>query len=65
MGLRDGRVETFHSTNCSEYALRQFSEWLEPRQPGVFVSDNPESEGKRFRVSVEMAVKSERFDVGA
>src|SRR5260370_33834606 len=39
--LRDGRVETFHGTDCSEDTLRQFREWLTPRMPVVFVSDNP------------------------
>jgi hypothetical protein len=39
--LRDGRVETFHGTDCSEDTFRQFREWLAPRMPVVFVSDNP------------------------
>ena len=39
--LRDGRVETFHGTDCSEATFRQFREWLAPRMPVVFVSDNP------------------------
>src|SRR5262249_32096450 len=39
--LREGRVETFHGTDCSEDTFRRFREWLEPRSPVVFVSDNP------------------------
>jgi hypothetical protein len=39
--LRDGRVETFHGTDCSEDTYRQFREWLDPRMPVVFVSHNP------------------------
>ena len=39
--LRDGRVETFHGTDCSEDTFRRFREWLDPRMPVVFVSDNP------------------------
>ena len=39
--LRDGRVETFHGVDCSEDTFRQFLEWLDPRKPVVFVSDNP------------------------
>ena len=39
--LRDGRTETFHGTDCSEETFRQFREWLAPRMPVVFVSDNP------------------------
>ena len=39
--LQDGRVETFHGTDCSEDTFRQFREWLTPRMPVVFVSDNP------------------------
>src|SRR5437867_264225 len=39
--LRDGRVETFHGTDSSEDTFRQFREWLTPRMPVVFVSDNP------------------------
>lgn len=39
--LRGGRVETFHGTDCSEGTFRQFREWLDPRMPVVFVSDNP------------------------
>ena len=39
--LREGRTETFHGTDCSEATFRQFLEWLELRQPVVFVSDNP------------------------
>jgi hypothetical protein len=39
--FRDGRVETFHGTDCSEDTFRQFREWLTPRMPVVFVSDNP------------------------
>ena len=39
--LRDGRVETFHGLDCSEDTFRQFREWLTPRMPVVFVSDNP------------------------
>ena len=41
--LRSGRVETFHGTDCSEDTFRQFREWLTPRMPVVFVSDNPAS----------------------
>ncbi len=39
--LRDGRMETFHGTDCSEDTFRRFREWLDPRMPVVFVSDNP------------------------
>ena len=39
--LRDGSTETFHGTDCSEETFRQFREWLGPRMPVVFVSDNP------------------------
>jgi hypothetical protein len=39
--LQDGRVETFHGVDCSEDTFRQFREWLTPRKPVVFVSDNP------------------------
>ncbi len=39
--LQDGRVETFHGVDCSEDTFRQFREWLTPRMPVVFVSDNP------------------------
>ena len=39
--LREGRTETFHGTDCSEETFRQFREWLDPRKPVVFVSDNP------------------------
>jgi hypothetical protein len=39
--LQAGRVETFHGTDCSEDTFRQFREWLVPRMPVVFVSDNP------------------------
>ena|SRR3990172_10940614 len=39
--LRDGRMETFHGVDCSEDTFRQFREWLDPRMPVVFVSDNP------------------------
>ena len=39
--LRDGRVETAHGTDCSEDTFRHFREWLGPRMPIVFVSDNP------------------------
>ena len=39
--LREGRTETFHGTDCSEETFRQFREWLAPRMPVVFVSDNP------------------------
>ena len=39
--LQDGRVETFHGVDCSEDTFRQFREWLTPRIPVVFVSDNP------------------------
>ena len=39
--LRDGRVETFHGVDCTEDTFRQFREWLDPRKPVVFVSDNP------------------------
>ena len=39
--LQDGRVETFHGTDCSEDTFREFREWLAPRMPVVFVSDNP------------------------
>ena len=39
--LQDGRVETFHGVGCSEDTFRQFREWLTPRMPVVFVSDNP------------------------
>src|SRR5438477_3228471 len=39
--LQDGRVETFHGVGCSEDTFRRFREWLEPRMPVVFVSDNP------------------------
>ena len=35
--LQDGRVETFHGTDCSEDTFRQFLEWLTPRMPVVFV----------------------------
>jgi hypothetical protein len=28
-GLRDGRVETFHGTDCSEDTGRQFRNWLD------------------------------------
>ena len=38
---REGRTETFHGTDCSEETFRKFREWLEPRKPVVFVSDNP------------------------
>ena len=44
--LQDGRVETLHGTDCSEDTFRQFREWLTPRMPAVFVSDNP---GVRFQ----------------
>ncbi len=27
--LQDGRVETFHGTDCSEDTFRQFREWLD------------------------------------
>jgi hypothetical protein len=39
--LREGRTETFHGTDCSEETFSKFREWLEPRKPVVFVSDNP------------------------
>ena len=39
--LRDGCTETFHGTACSEETFSKFREWLEPRKPVVFVSDNP------------------------
>jgi len=39
--LREGRVETFHGVDCTEETFRRFREWLEPRKPVVFVSDNP------------------------
>ena len=39
--VRDGRVETFHGTDCSEDTFRHFREWLTPRMPAVFGSDNP------------------------
>ena len=39
--LRDGRMETFHGVDCTEDTFRQFREWLDPRKPVVFVSDNP------------------------
>ena len=39
--LQDGRVDTFHGVDCSEDTFRQFREWLTPRMPVVFVSDNP------------------------
>ena len=39
--LQEGRVETFHGVDCSEDTFRQFREWLTPRMPVVFVSDNP------------------------
>ena len=39
--LREGREETFHGTDCSEDTFRRFREWLAPRMPVVFVSDNP------------------------
>jgi hypothetical protein len=39
--LQDGRVETFHGANCSEDTFLKFREWLIPRMPVVFVSDNP------------------------
>ena len=29
------------SCDCSEETFRQFREWLDPRKPVVFVSDNP------------------------
>jgi hypothetical protein len=35
------RTETFHGTDCSEETFSKFREWLEPRKPVVFVSDNP------------------------
>ena len=31
--LQDGRVETFHGTDCSEDTFRQFREWLLPGCP--------------------------------
>ena len=42
--LQDGRVETFHGTDCSEDTFRQVREWLTPRMPVVFVSDNPSND---------------------
>ena len=39
--LREGREETFHGVDCTEETFRRFREWLEPRKPVVFVSDNP------------------------
>jgi len=37
--LREGRVKAFHGVDCSEETFRRFREWLEPRKPVVFVSD--------------------------
>ncbi len=39
--LREGHEETFHGVDCTEETFRRFREWLEPRKPVVFVSDNP------------------------
>ena len=39
--LREGREETFHGVDCTEETFRRFREWLDPRKPVVFVSDNP------------------------
>jgi hypothetical protein len=39
--LRQGHEETFHGLDCTEETFRRFREWLEPRKPVVFVSDNP------------------------
>ena len=39
--LRLTREETFHGTDCSEATFTAFYEWLAPRRPVVFVSDNP------------------------
>lgn len=37
--LREGRVEAFHGTDCSEDTFRQFRDWLQPRKPVVFVGN--------------------------
>jgi hypothetical protein len=39
--LREGRTETFHGKDCSQDTFAHFREWLEPRSPVVFVSDDP------------------------
>lgn len=39
--LRDGRVETFHGTDCGPVTMALFDIWLQTRQPAIFVSDNP------------------------
>jgi hypothetical protein len=39
--LREGRTETFHGKDRSQDTFAQFREWLQPRSPVVFVSDNP------------------------
>jgi hypothetical protein len=34
-------THAFHGVDCTEETFRRFREWLEPRKPVVFVSDNP------------------------
>lgn len=36
-----GKKESFHGHDCSRGTLGEFNEWLVPRMPVVFVSDNP------------------------
>lgn len=39
--LMEGRVETFHGTDCLVETFLQFHVWVMRRTPAIFVSDNP------------------------
>ena len=59
--LQAGRVETFHGVDCSEDTFRQFREWLEPRSPVAFVSDNPAYDFQWINRTKYVTYRSEKW----